>query len=181
MKRPTPLRPVVPLLVLLTALYVASGTDELNAGELKPAAVFSNHVVLQRDKPVPVWGRADPGERVAVEFAGQHRETTTGDDGRWSVTLEPLKASAKPRSLVVTAIAADADDGPGRRVEVRDVLVGEVWLGSGQANMAMTVGRAKDFETERAAADLPLIRMFQETSAAADSPQADGHGAWSVC
>jgi hypothetical protein len=71
MKRPTPLRPVVPQFVLLTALYAALSADGLKAAELKPSTLFSDHMVLQRDKPVPVWGWADPGERVAVEFAGR--------------------------------------------------------------------------------------------------------------
>ncbi len=91
------------------------------------------------------------------------------------VKLDPLAASAEPRPLVAEGAK------PNRKAKATDVLVGEVWLGSGQSNMAMTVSRARDFEAEQAAAKLPLIRMFRESSGAAETPQADGKGQWSVC
>jgi len=159
---------------ILTTLLLALLTT-LNAAELKPAALFSDQMVLQRDKAVPIWGWADPGEQITVEFGGQKKTTTAGADGKWMVKLDPLRTSAEPREL---RIAAANHQSP---VTVHDVLVGEVWLGSGQSNMAMSVNRAKDFEQEQAAAKLPLIRMFKESSGAVATPQEKCNGTWQVC
>ncbi len=145
------------------------------AANLELAAPFADHMVLQRDVAVPVWGWADPGEKITVEFAGQARTVEADGKGAWKALLDPMPACAEARVLVVRSGRA------GRRIEIADVLVGEVWLGSGQSNMAMGVSRAKDFEAEKAAASLPLIRMFTEGSRAAATPQEKGTGAWKVC
>lgn len=150
-------------------------TASSQAADFKLAAVFSDHMVLQRDKPVPVWGWSDPGEKVTVEFAGQKHSAAADAKGKWAVKLDPLPASAEARTLVVRSETRKAER------KVADVLVGEVWLGSGQSNMAMTVSRCRDFDAEKAAAKYPLIRMFKEDSAAAAEPQADGKGSWVVC
>ncbi len=143
--------------------------------EVKLAAVFSDHMVLQRDKPVPVWGWAESGAKVTVSFADQTKSATADDTGRWMLKLDPLKANAMPSTLRVGSNRQD------RLVKVNDVLVGEVWLGSGQSNMAMTVSRALNFDSEKANADLPLIRMFRESSGGSDEPQTDAKGSWAVC
>jgi len=161
-------------LLPLLLCVVASATTA-PAAEMRFAAVFCDHVVLQRDLPLPVWGWGDPGESVTVEFAGQRKTAKADDAGKWRVTLDPLAASAEPRTLVARGAKPD------RACQAADVLVGEVWLGSGQSNMAMTVNRAKDFEKEKAASGLPLIRMFREESGAAGEGQADAKGKWSVC
>lgn len=161
------------LIFLAAVLFIAFG--EVSAGELKLATVFSDHMVLQRDKLVPVWGWADAGEKITVEFGGQVHSTVAHSDGKWQVKLDPMAASAESQELVV------ASDKPDRKAEVSDVLVGEVWFGSGQSNMAMTVNRAKDFEAEQAAAKFPLIRMFKEESTASATAQADSKGKWAVC
>jgi sialate O-acetylesterase len=162
------------LFLAVTAVLLAPmiGVD---AAELKVAAVFSDHMVLQRDRPVPVWGWCDPGEKVAVRFAGQRKDATADSSGKWIVRLDPLATSAESRSLLVQS------EKEGRKIDIADVLVGEVWLGSGQSNMAMTVNRARDFETETAAAKWPLIRMFKEESGAAPVPNIDCKGRWSIC
>ena len=157
------------MVLLLVSASVA------DAAELKLAAIFSDHMVLQQEKPVPVWGWGDAGQKVTISFAGQVKTATADADGKWMLKLDALKASAKPRMLRVEAEKSN------RLLTVDDVLVGEVWLGSGQSNMAMTVNRAKDFEKEKAAADFPQIRMFKETSNAAEKPQADAKGSWSAC
>ena len=89
--------------------------------------VFSEGMVLQRDLPVPIWGTADPGEAVTVQFAGQQHSTTAGENGKWMITLEPLSTSSKGSRLTVTGL---------NELILNDVLVGEVWLCSGQSNMA---------------------------------------------
>ncbi len=162
-------------IVSTLAILMFAALTPLRAAELKLAVLFSDHVVLQRDKSVPVWGWADPGEKLTVAFAEQSKTATADASGKWLLKLDPLKTSSEPRSLVVQS------EKPDRKLSVADVLVGEVWLGSGQSNMAMNVQRANDFEKEQAAADLPLIRMFKEDSKAAPSPQADGSGTWTIC
>ena len=161
MTRTTTLTPLV-----LLALVVSPGL-----AEVKLPAVFSDHMVLQRDATVPVWGWADAGEQVAVTLAGQTATTTADDDGKWRVDLTALNAGG-PHQLSVKGT---------NTVTVADVLVGEVWLCSGQSNMAMAVRSSMDYETEQAAADLPGIRMFTTARQSSPSPQADCRGTWAVC
>ena len=159
-------------LAALAWTTLAFGTA--TAADLRLPAIFSDHMVLQCDKPVPVWGRAASGDEVTVAFGDQAKRTTADATGRWMLKLAPLAADATARSLVVTS-------GDGGRIEVADVIVGEVWLGSGQSNMAMTVSRGLDFDKERAEADLPSVRMFREASGGASTPQGDGSGEWVAC
>jgi sialate O-acetylesterase len=131
------------------------------------APVFSDHAVLQRGKPVPVWGSAGASDPITVTFRGQTVRTTAGGDGRWSVSLAPLAASSEPSDLVVAGQ---------NTVTVHDVVVGEVWLCSGQSNMEFTVNnggsvyRVDNAEAEVAAADYPLIRQLRIEHAVATRP-----------
>jgi len=163
-----------PCRIAVAAAFLAVTGTVATAADLTLPAIFSDHMVLQRDKPVPVWGWATPGDEVTVEFAGQSRRATTGGDGRWMTRLEPLAAAAAARPLVVKAAR-------GGTITVNDVLVGEVWIGSGQSNMAMQVSRARDYDAEKAAANLPLVRMFREESRGAATPQDRCRGTWAVC
>ncbi|MEI6646767.1 MAG: sialate O-acetylesterase [bacterium] len=146
----------------------------LHAEDLRLSSLFSEHMVLQREKPVAVWGWGDAGEAVTVAFAGQTKTAIAGADGKWSLKLDALKASIESRAL--TVIGKD-----GRKVEVKDVLVGEVWFGSGQSNMAMGVGSATNSAAEKTAANYPLIRYYGESSGPAEKPQAEGKGVWQLC
>ena len=121
--------------------------------ELIPGSLFGRGAVLQQGKPVPVWGWAEAGEKISVEFGGQKKETTAGANGEWRVDLDPLTASAVPADLVITGRDA-------KRV-VSDVVVGEVWICAGQSNMARTVNSAPKFESEAAEGDWPMIRHFK--------------------
>ena len=160
--------------IMLLAGAFAGGLS-LNAAELKPATLFSDHMVLQRDKTVPVWGWTDVGEKVIVEFAGQKASAIAGADGKWMVKLAPLEASAESRELRIVGANHPAP------VVLKDVLVGEVWLGSGQSNMQMPLKDTRDFPTEKAAANWPEIRMFTENSKCAPTPQTNASGQWKVC
>jgi sialate O-acetylesterase len=152
--------------------------------DVRLPAIFSNHMVVQADKPVDVWGWADPGEAIVVSFVGQDKSTTAAADGTWRVTIDPVGPTSKPQSLTVS----------GRNtLAVTDVLVGEVWLCSGQSNMAMQLkglhGAVDRADEEIAAADHPQIRMFvhdapysiYEFASPPDEPMADRPGAWLVC
>ncbi len=132
-------------------------------------AVFSDHMVLQSGKPVPVWGTADANSDVSVAIAGQKKTAKADASGQWSLKLDALTASSEPQTLTI-----------GDKT-INDVLVGEVWLGSGQSNMAMAVQSAKDYPASQAAANVPLIRMFTEGSAAAVTAQSQGKGTWVIC
>lgn len=140
--------------VFVSGVLVASSA----LADVVCAPLFTDHAVLQADRPLPVWGKANPGERVRVEFAGQAHESVAGADGRWSVTLAPLGVSAEPRQLVVQGT---------NRIEFKDVLVGEVWFCSGQSNMEKPLGERKGqrptthFELDLATANYPALRLFQ--------------------
>jgi sialate O-acetylesterase len=138
--------------------------------EVRLPALFSDHMVLQRDSRIPVWGWAEDGEQVTVRFQGQERiaETT---DGRWRVLLDPVPAGG-PFEMTVTGK---------NTLVVRDILVGENWICGGQSNMAMAVNRAANAAEAIAGADLPQIRLFKVKVTGADSPQEDVEAEWVVC
>jgi sialate O-acetylesterase len=129
--------------------------------DVVPAVLFTDHAVLQRDKPVPVWGQADAGERVTVAFAGQSVSATAARDGRWIVFLAPLATHAQGETLTIAGK---------NTITLHDVVVGEVWLASGQSNMEWTVDRAADAPAEIAAANFPLLRHIKIDRAVAESP-----------
>jgi sialate O-acetylesterase len=167
---------------LLLAIYVS--IVALRA-EVKLASPFTDHMVLQREMPIPVWGWADPGQQVTVSFAGQKQTATADTDGKWRVTLTPLTASAEPREFVVTSVNRKSET---ENRKLRDVLVGEVWLGSGQSNMDFVISKKRQYfagvineEQEIAAANYPLIRMFTGKAAKAYTPQDTVGGEWLVC
>ena len=135
--------------------------------------VFSDHMVLQRRQPNRVWGKASPGEKVTVTIAAQSQEATAGADGAWQVMLAPMEAGA-PVKLVAK--------GPTNEVAVADVLVGEVWIVSGQSNMRYGLSQAYDSDLEIAAANHPEIRLLNFPSVGAQTPtwtHANAH--WTLC
>lgn len=142
------------------------------AAEVRLPHVFSDHMVVQRGTEIPVWGWADQGERVVVELADSRAEAVADADGRWSVRLAPLPAGG-PHTMTVK--------GEANSLTVSDVLIGEVWVASGQSWMTWDVARVDNAEVEIAAADYPSIRMFTVPQAEALTPQSDCGGAWAVC
>ncbi|MDF7824511.1 sialate O-acetylesterase [Pontiellaceae bacterium B12227] len=146
-------------------------------GSLELPSVFSDHMVLQRERPVPVWGTAEPGSSVTVEFAAQTKTTTVGTDGKWRVDLDPLAASAGSRILRISSK---------HQLEIinrefSDVLVGEVWFCSGQSNMQMPLRGADNAEAEIAAADHPRIRLYKTPQLFSDKPVEQVDAQWAVC
>ena len=145
--------------------------------DVRLPAIFSDHMVLQRGVAAPVWGSADPGEEVKVTLGGadlpgaQPKSAVAGTDGRWKLKLGALKGGG------VTTLTVQGKN----TLTVSDVLIGEVWLCSGQSNMAMAVRGCNDFPKEQAEAQHPQIRMFTVTSGPAASPQDDCRGSWVVC
>lgn len=107
--------------------------------EVKPSALFSDHMVLQRGMDVPVWGDADPGERIEVAFSGQNHTTVADEDGKWMVELSPLKASSEGREITIEG---------SNKLVFSDVLVGEVWICSGQSNMQIVANAVPEIKVK---------------------------------
>jgi sialate O-acetylesterase len=138
--------------------------------ELRLSALFSEGAVLQHGHAHPVWGWDAVGTRVPVEFAGQLHTPVAGPDGRWQAILEPLAVDHHPKPLVVTSSTGT--------VTVADILVGEVWLCSGQSNMEYPVRLAPDAAELFAAADLPWLRHFRVRRSDVPEPAGDVTGSW---
>lgn len=138
--------------------------------EITLAPIFKDHAVLQREKPLPVWGRAEIGEKLAITFGGQTLNATADGAGRWIVYFEPMPANSEPAELVVTGKET---------VVVKDVLVGEVWLASGQSNMEWSVSSLRDDEKAIASIDLPLLRHLKiERTVAAEPAETVATSSW---
>jgi sialate O-acetylesterase len=138
---------------------------------MKLPSLFCDHMVLQHGRPLPVWGWAKPREKISVAIAGKSRQTITGKDGRWQVKLPALKPGG-PFEMIIRG---------SRSIRIRDVLVGEVWICSGQSNMQMSVKQSLDWEKEIAGANRPKIRLFTAANIAVVERQQDVPGKWSVC
>ena len=156
---------------LLTLLALAPAR-----ADVKPASLFQDHAVLQQGRPVSVWGTAEPGEQVSVAYsAGTVKESasaTTDEDGRWKVELPALASTAEPGTLEIRGKNA---------VTFSNVLVGEVWLASGQSNMEWTVKNSGNAEKEIAGATDPLIRVVKIMHLSSEKPAAAAGGKWQVC
>jgi sialate O-acetylesterase len=137
-------------------------------GAVKLPSLISDHMVLQQGMPVRIWGTADAGEAVRVEFQGQSVAAKARENGKWEAWLRPLSA-AGPLEMTVNAIT------------IHDVLVGEVWIGSGQSNMEFALANATNHDDEIANAQFPLIHLFHVKRALAEAPAEDVAGTWELC
>lgn len=155
-----------PLMAVLMAVTAAAPAH----AELRLARLFGDSMVMQRGASVPVWGWATPGAAIRLTFDGRPHAATAGADGAWRVRL-PAMTAGGPHAFTV--------EGDGGRIEVRDVLVGDVWVCSGQSNMEWTVADAKGAAAEIAAANDPRIRHFKVPTSWAAAPEDDvAGGAW---
>lgn len=134
---------------------------------LKLPSVFSDNMVLQRQAPIPFYGKANPGEKITVRLNGKFVETTAKPDGTWMVKFRPMEAGG-PYSASVTADTT---------IEFKNVMIGEVWIASGQSNMEWIQVNADDFEQSTKETD-PAVRMFTAEKVSAEDPQFDVKGAW---
>lgn len=156
----------------LAVLALMLGSAPSAAAQLRLARLFGDGMVMQRDAAVPVWGWAAPGAEVAVRFDGRTHTARAGADGAWRVALPPLPAGG-PHEMTVAA--------GGERRTVRDILVGDVWVASGQSNMEWPLSAARDAEREIAAADDRKIRHFKVPQSWAERPEAElAGGEWKV-
>lgn len=149
---------------LALGMSTAFGADEVVQRPLiELAAPFRDNAILQREKPLPVWGWCKPGTKVTVEFQGQTKSVTAGKDGSWRVRLDPLKACAEPAAMTIL-------DGEGMKVALTNILVGEVWHVSGQSNMEWLASKSNcsglSLEIAKAKEEVPIRELRIDTVSA---------------
>jgi sialate O-acetylesterase len=158
---------------VLAALMVAFVWSNAVRAEVKLPAVLNSHMVLQQGMPAPIWGWAEAGEKVTVSFAGQTKTTAADKDGKWQIKLDALKANAKGQSLTIAGT---------NKIELTDVLIGEVWICSGQSNMEWRITGALNPKEEVANSNHPQIRLFDVQGHVVNArPQENCKGVWAVC
>lgn len=142
------------------------------ATDLRLASLFTDHVVIQREQVVPVWGWAKPGDGITVRFSEQTKTTKADKDGKWLVKLDPMPAAMEGGELKV-----ESSDGSGS-LTLTDVVVGDVWLCSGQSNMHFPMKNVREAAAEIRAANNPAIRFFYVEPQFAQKPMGDVQGTW---
>jgi sialate O-acetylesterase len=155
-----------------SALLLSLMAIQTALADVRVSNVFGSHMVLQRRKPVPVWGWADPGEKVTVSFNSQTKGIKAGKDGKWTISLDPMEAGG-PYQMTVA--------GKKNSVSFDDVLLGEVWICSGQSNMEWQLQSAINGKEEVKAANYPNIRHLMVKKAVSLTPKDDIEGTWTVC
>ncbi len=155
----------------LLALVLAFVATSARA-DVRVPSIFGDHMVLQQQQPIRIWGWAEKGESVTVALGSDTQTATAADSGRWQVALPPRKASNAPATLRIQGK---------NTVVINDVLVGEVWLCSGQSNMEWTVAASADAQAEIAAAQHPLIRHIKVPLVQSNTPREDFQSSWQVC
>ena len=163
----------------LIAAILVVGTGPLWA-DVKMPALFGDHMVLQQDMALPIWGTADAGEKVTVTVGSSTGNTVTGADGKWRVKLTPLPTGSAPLTMTVTGK---------NTLKFSDVLVGDVWICSGQSNMEFGLGNEYDAKDQVPKANVPMLHLFLVPKKTAMTPQAEiaaapagvPQGQWVVC
>lgn len=165
----------LPAKQLLAALLMLASLNSLNnrqaQAELKLPAIIGDHMVLQQGQKNPLWGWAEPGEKITVSVNGQTHTTTADAKGKWKVTLDPLKVGG-PYEITIKGKES---------ITLKDVLAGEVWICSGQSNMAWTVSNSNDADLEIMTANYPKIRLISVPQVGTQEPQDDFNGKWEAC
>ena len=133
---------------------------------------FSDHMVLQRGKTVAIWGKSIPKSEVNVKFAGQSKKIITGDNGEWKAILDSMEASSENRVMEITS--------GDKSIVFKNVLVGEVWIASGQSNMQWTLPRSNMPKDELAKLNKPLVRMVTFSRVISKSPKYTATGTWEI-
>jgi sialate O-acetylesterase len=149
--------------LVVSLLILASSVPEIRADVTLPK-VIGDHMVLERDRPLPIWGWADPGEEVTVKLDGAAAAAKADARGGWKVVLPPVSADGKTHRLTVRGK---------NKIELDDILIGDVWLGSGQSNMDFPLGGSRNGKEAIAAANYPQIRLLHVAKIQRPQPAAD--------
>jgi len=159
-------------LVILAVISFNVGYSQSQEGTLSLPAIIGDHMVLQRDMNASIWGWTDPGETVTVRIEGQEVNSDASDKGEWRVELSHLNAGG-PYEMIVSSKRES--------ITIRDILVGDTWVCSGQSNMQWSVAQSTNAEQEIANADYPQIRLFTVARETAEEPRNDCRGEWLLC
>jgi len=165
------------LAVLLAQPGFGQKAATASAITFKIASPIGSHMVLQQGKPTSVWGTAKPDSQITVAFAGQNHKAKADADGNWSVTLDALKLSKEGQKMTVTSTHGEAKES----TTFEDVLVGEVWMCSGQSNMGWTLNRAHNAEEAIKSAKYPHMRLFKTKLGTSAEVTHDVVGKWEMC
>lgn len=157
---------LVPAVFVLSAGYLGA--------EIRLPAVFGSHMVIQRDIPLKIWGRAEPGEVIRLHMAGQTVDAKADMSGRWSAFFKAMEAGGEPLTLDIKGSLSP-------EIRLEDILVGEVWVCSGQSNMEWTLARTHSPSAEIQRADQPGIRLFHVPRRTAVVPEEDVEAEWTLC
>ncbi|MHC4508673.1 MAG: sialate O-acetylesterase [Planctomycetota bacterium] len=162
-----------PTLLVMLALVMLLASTGVILADVRLPAIIGDNMVLQQGRPVPVWGWADPGEQVLVSTSWHTMSwaVTAGQNGKWAFKMNPPKAGG-PHEMTISGK---------NEIAVRNIMVGEVWVCSGQSNMQWAVRQATNAEQEIAEADYPNIRLFTVERSVADQAQSDCKGSWTSC
>ncbi len=155
-------------LSLLLLLACAIAASPLSAS-LQPASLFQDGMVLQRDKPITIWGTDLPNTTITIQLGDGVYETLSDKNGHWQLATSPKEASFEPLEMYIRGSS---------EVTLRDILIGEVWIASGQSNMVWTIWRSEDNDLEEKGSDFPAIREFQVAREVASTEQNDVDGKW---
>lgn len=155
-----------------TLLALCLALPSLARAELKLPAIIGDNMVLQQKQADPIWGWDKPGTEVSVSYAGQTKTAKADAQGKWTVKLDVGDASATPATITIKGSSTK---------ELKNVLVGEVWVCSGQSNMQWSVNSSLDADLEIASAKYPKIRLISVPQVGTQEPQNDFKGAWSEC
>lgn len=158
------------------AILITAGLAAGLSAEVRLPALIGDHMVVQQDRPVAIWGWAGKGEAVTVLFNGQEKKAVAAADGAWRVVFDPLKAEGAKSPLEMTIRGAK-----GPAIVVKDILVGEVWVCSGQSNMEMNFTWLPTPSPDVLRADHPSMRLFLVPRRTSDAPQDDIAAKWEVC
>lgn len=165
--------PLMKRIALLAVFALAAGVLTSPAAE-KLAGIFADNLVLQRDRPVPVWGEAENGQEIKVTFGNQMKTTTADKTGRWMVELDPMPANKSPQVLEVVGATTQT---------AKNVIVGDVWICAGQSNMSWFLQDALNGKEEMAAANFPHLRFLRVSQTISPFPLQDASSRieWGVC
>ncbi|TWU58163.1 sialate O-acetylesterase [Rubripirellula reticaptiva] len=162
---------LVSRILQVAVVLICIGAADVQA-DVRLPGFFADHMVIQQQKPIRIWGWDNAGQRVTVSIGESSVTATAGDSGKWSAELPAMTASNQPQALTVQGSST---------VEIKDALVGEVWLCSGQSNMEWTVASSTNAKEEIAAANYPTIRQFQVSKRPSNVPLDDIQSSWQIC
>jgi sialate O-acetylesterase len=162
----------VNIAIALAVCVLAIGSPAL--ADVTVPTIFGDNMVLQRDVELPVWGQADAGEKITVTMCGKTATAAADKDGAWAVKLPAMKCTPKQTGLTMTIKGANT-------ITLKNILIGEVWVGSGQSNMEWSLSRSTGGKEAIAKADLPNIRLYHVPKTQSKTPNKDIKAAWKVC